>query len=94
MTELQKSNMQGRNRDADIENGLVDTAGEGEWGTNLESSIEIYILPCVKQIASGKLLYKRGSSAWCSVMTWRSGVVGGREGGSRRRRYIYTHTYS
>ena len=69
MTELQKSNMQGRNRDADIENGLVDTAGEGEWGTNLESSIEIYSLPCVKWIAGGKLPYKTGSSASSSVMT-------------------------
>ena len=27
--------------DTDIENGLVDTAGEGEGGTNWESSIEI-----------------------------------------------------
>ena len=68
MTELQKSNMQGRNRDTDIENGLVDAAGEGEWGTNLESSIEIYSLPCVKWIASGKLLYKTGRAS-CSVMT-------------------------
>ena len=26
--------LQGRNRDVDLENGLVDTAGEGEDGTN------------------------------------------------------------
>ena len=31
---------------------------------------------CVKQIASGKLLYNTGSSAQCSVMTQRDGVVG------------------
>ena len=34
-----------------------------------ESSIEIYALPYVKYIASGKLLHNTGSSAWCSVMT-------------------------
>ena len=39
-----------------------------------------YILPCVKQIASGKLLYSTGSSAQCSVMTRRGGIEGGREG--------------
>ena len=35
--------LQGRNGDADIENGLVDTAGEGEGGTDRENSIDIYI---------------------------------------------------
>ena len=30
---------------------------EGEGGMNSESSINIYILPCVKETASGKLLY-------------------------------------
>ena len=28
------------------ESGLVDTAGEGEGGTNGERSTDIYILPC------------------------------------------------
>ena len=32
----------GRNGDADIENGLVDTVGEGRSGTNGESSIEVH----------------------------------------------------
>ena len=31
------------NRDSDGENGVMDTAGEGEGGTNWESSLEIYI---------------------------------------------------
>ena len=39
--------LQGRNRDADVENGCVDTAGEGEGGTNWESCIDVYTLPCV-----------------------------------------------
>ena len=56
-------------RDADVENGLVDTAGEGESGTNWEIRTDIYTLPRVKQIASGKVLYSTGCSAWRSVMT-------------------------
>ena len=41
---------EGRRRDADIENRLMATVGEGEGGTNLEGIIEIYIntLPYVK----------------------------------------------
>ena len=72
---------QGRNRDADIENRLVGTVGEGEGGTNWESSIETYTLPYGKQITKGKLLYDTGSSTPGSVTTQRSrgGVGGGRE---------------
>ena len=51
--------IQVRNRDTDIKTRLVDTAGEGEDGVGWESSIGIYTLPCVKQTASGKLLYYR-----------------------------------
>ena len=47
---------------AHIENGLVDTAGEGEGGKNREGNIGIYTLPCVKQIVSEKL-YNTGISA-------------------------------
>ena len=41
--------LQGSNRDSDIENWLVNTAGEGEGGANWESSIETYTLPCVNR---------------------------------------------
>ena len=60
--------MQSRNTDTDVENGFVDTAGERKGGTNSKSSTEIYINPCVKQQASGKLMYKTRSSAWSTVM--------------------------
>ena len=40
--------LQGRDGDADVEKELVDTVGEGESAVNGESSIDIYILPCVK----------------------------------------------
>ena len=66
--------MQERNGDADIENGLVDIVAEGKSGMNGESSIDIYTLPCVKQIAGEKLLYNTESPAWHSVMTWRGGM--------------------
>ena len=61
--------MQGRNRDADVENGRVDPelGGRGN-GMNWEIGIDIYTLPCVKQIASGNLQYSAGSSAGCSVV--------------------------
>lgn len=52
---------------------------EGESGTNRESSIDIYTLPCVKQIAGEKLLYNIGSPVSCSVMTWKGDMVRGRE---------------
>ena len=47
--------LQVRNRDADIENRLVDTTGEGEGRINWEGSIEMYASLYVKKIASGKL---------------------------------------
>ena len=55
--------LQGRNTDTEAENGLVDTAEKGEGGTNWENSIDINALPCVKQIASEKLLNSTRSSA-------------------------------
>ena len=37
----------GQNGDKDIENRYVDTVGEGEGGTNWESSVETYTLQYV-----------------------------------------------
>ena len=45
---VQMSYLQGRNRDTDIENKLVDPVEEGEGGTNWESSIDIYTLLSIK----------------------------------------------
>ena len=39
---------QGSSRDADIENRIVDIAGEGEGGMNWEGSVEMYTLPYAK----------------------------------------------
>ena len=66
----------------------MDTEGEGEGGMNWEIRIDIYTLPCVKQIASGNLPYSRGSSARCSVMTWMGGMAWG---GRSKREGIYVY---
>ena len=58
---------------------------------NWEIGIDMHSLPCVKQIARGKLLDQTGSSAWCSVTTWGEGG-GGWEEGPRRRDYMRTYT--
>ena len=42
--------------------------GEGEGGMNWKRGVAIYT-PCVKQIASGKLLYHARRSACFSVLT-------------------------
>ena len=42
---------------------------EEEGGTNEETGMEAYTLPCVKQIASGNLLCDTGSSSWYSMKT-------------------------
>ena len=86
--------MQGSDGDADIENRLVDIAGEGEGVTNLESSTDIYTLPCVKQTANEKLLYNARSSVWCSVMTQKGGMGGGKETQEKVDICMYTYIYS
>ena len=72
--------LQHRDRDADVDNGFVDTARGGEGGTNCESSTETSTPPYVKQRASGELLHSTGSSTRCSVTTSRSGLGWGVEG--------------
>ena len=37
-----------------MENGLVDTLGEGETDRNGESTIDMYTLPCATKIAGEK----------------------------------------
>ena len=46
----------------------MDTVGEGEGGTNWESSTEKYSFN-VKSIGSGNLVYDSGCSNPCSVKT-------------------------
>ena len=49
-------------------------------GMNWETGVGLCILPCVKQIATGKLPYSPRSSVRCSVMTGRGRIgVRGKE---------------
>ena len=59
----------------------MDTMGEGEGGTNRESSVETYTLPFVKYKSGGNLLYDVGSSdpLLCDNLEGWDGVGGGRE---------------
>ena len=64
-------------RDTDIDNRLVDTGGEREGRMNWDSSTDICILPCIKWIASRKLL--NSSLVLCSdVDGWDGRAVGER----------------
>ena len=56
-------------KDTDIQNRLEDAVGEGEAGMKGERNIDIYTLPNVKWMASGKLLHSTGRSDRCLVTT-------------------------
>ena len=62
--------------------------GEGEGGMNWKRGVAIYTAPCVKQIASGKLLYHTRRSACFSVDL--EGWYGW-EGGTLKRERIYVY---
>lgn len=83
--------MQAKNGDADVENGCSDTKREG-GGMNYEMRIHIYLLLCIKQTASGKLLYSMESSAQYSVLTQRGGMGGGLERNLRERESVYAYS--
>ena len=61
--------LQGRNREADIDNRLVGTVEEGESDLNWESSTDIYMLPCVKGIASRKK--EKAMAPHSSTLAWK-----------------------
>ena len=54
--------MRDSKRDIDVHNTLLDSVGEGEGGMIWENSIETYILPYVKQIASPGSIRETGCS--------------------------------
>lgn len=60
----------------------MDAVGEGEGGVDWESATAVYTATG-KQVASGRLLHNTGSSAPCSVMTWRVEWGRGWQGSSR-----------
>ena len=72
--------MQNRKRDTDVQNRLLDSVGEGEWGMFQENSIETCILSRVKQITSPGWMHETSARTWCTGKTQRDRVervVGG-----------------
>ena len=68
----------------------VDTGREKESGMNREVSIDIYTLPCVKEIASGDRQHRELDLVLCED---REGWDGwGTVEGPRRRGYMYTYS--
>ena len=59
--------LQGRNRDADVENRYVDT-GARRRCDELGGWVWHNTLSCIKQTARENLLYSTGHSTWCSAM--------------------------
>ena len=72
--------MQNRKRDTDVQNGLLDSVGEGEGGMFQENSIETCILSMVKEIASPRWMPETSAQAQYTGETQRDRVereVGG-----------------
>ena len=63
---------------------------EGEGGMNGESNTETYMLPPIKYVATGNLLYYSENSNQSSATSERSGKGGEGEGHLRRREYMCT----
>ena len=81
--------LQGENRDTEVENGHV-TWGGRCGGINWGIEIDIYTVPCVKQVASRNLLYSTG--AQLDVLWWPRWVGWGwGEGEAQEGRDICKH---
>ena len=78
-------------KETDVKNRLLDSVGEGEGGMIRVSSVEICILPYVKQMASPSSMFDTGHSKlvhWDNPEGWdgEGGERGFRDGG-----HMYTH---
>ena len=80
--------MQNRKRDTDVQNGLLDSVGEGEGGMFWENSIEISILSRVKQITSPGWMHEASAQGWCTGKTQRDGMEREAEGGIGIMKYV------
>ena len=65
-------------KETDVKNRLLDSVGEGEGGMIRVSSIEICILPYVKQMASPSSMFDTGHS---TLVHWDNPEGGDGEGG-------------
>ena len=77
--------MQNRKRDTDVQNKLLDSAGEGEGGMFQENSMETCILSREKQITSPGWMHETSAQGWCTGKTQRDRVEREVGGGIRMR---------
>ena len=81
--------LQGRNRRRHRKQTCAHSGEKRGWDELREWHWNIYITIC--KIASGKLLYNKGSSTGCSVTTYRVGWGGWWEGGSRGKGRMHAY---
>ena len=82
--------MQDSKRDTDVQNGLLDSVGDGEGGMISENGIETCMLSYVKQIASPGSMHETGCSGlvyWDDPEEW-DGEGGG--SGVQHGEHVYT----
>ena len=83
--------MRDSKRDTDVQNSLLDSAGEGEGGMIWENGIETFIISYVKRIASPVSMHDTGCLGlvhWDDPEGW-DGEGGGR--GVQDGEHVYTH---
>ena len=80
--------LQGSGGDTDIENRLVDTVGEGEGGTNWETSMETYITIC-------RIDSQCKFPVWCRELKpiLYDNLEGGKVGSGREVQEVWTYVY-
>ena len=75
----------------DVENEYVDM---GCGGMNWEIKTDVCALPCIKQTASGKLLYRTRSSVFFDDLEGGDGGRGGMEDQEGGDTHTHTHTHT
>ena len=75
--------MQDRKRDTDVQNKLLDSAGEDKGGMLRENSIETCVLSRLKQITSPGWMHETGAQGWCTGKTQKDRVEREAGGGIR-----------
>ena len=84
------TSFQGRNRETDMKNRLMDTAGDGEGGMNWENSTELYTLSYVKWQLVGSCCITQGALPGA---LWLPRGMGWWGGGRFKREGIYVYDW-
>ena len=83
--------MQGKRRDTDAKNKLLDSGGEGNGGMIWENSTETYILPFVKHMTS--LMHEAGHPGQSPGTTWKDRLGREVDGEFSMGGHMYTYDW-